>query len=108
MFVGATYQVGLHRRATNSHSRATFKVAGMSYAPGSSQIRFGSGLELASGKTGTPTLYMAGETVGQFKNKAGLNGTTTAVVVVLGVVLVAGAVILATHCDNDCDNARNE
>jgi hypothetical protein len=37
-----------------------------------------------------------------------MKGTTTALVVVLGVVIVPGIVVLATYCDNDCDNAKNE
>ncbi|MEP7315894.1 MAG: hypothetical protein ABI667_04280 [Sphingomicrobium sp.] len=108
MFVGASYRVGLDRRTTNARGRASLKVAGMSYVPGRSGINIGSGLELASGKSGKPTFYMAGQDLGQFKNKAGLNGSTTVVVAIVGVALVAGAVILATHCDNDCDNAKNE
>ena len=90
MFAGATWRVGLDRRTGDSRGRASLKLSGMTYAPASSEVRFGQGLEIAAGRTGKPALHTAGQDIGQLKTKAQLSGTTTAVVV--GGILVLGLV----------------
>ncbi len=45
--------------------------------------------------------------MGRFERQNNLSGAA-AIGIGVGVVLIAGAIFLATHCDNDCDNARNE
>lgn len=90
MFAGAHYRVGLDRRSSNASGRASLKLSGMSYTPGSSEVRFGSGLELTAGKTGRPALHLAGQDLGQLRTKAQLSGTATAVIV--GGVILLGVV----------------
>jgi len=111
MFAGATYRVSLDRRTTDARGRASLKLAGMTKAAGSAEIRFGQGLELTGGKTGRPALFLAGQDVGQFKSKAQMSGTT-AVVMVGGLILLGvGAVVAineykASHCigeRGDCE-----
>jgi hypothetical protein len=112
MFVGATYRIGLDRRTDDQPSRAALRLSGMSHAPGSSELRLGKGLELSAGKTGKPAWYLAGQDVGEFKSKAQMNGTTTAVIVG-GVILlgVIAAVVISDYqrsqrCigeEGDCD-----
>lgn len=112
LFVGATYRVGLDRRTSEPKGRASLKIAGMSKAPEASELKFSQGLELTGGKTGKPTVYVAGRDLGQLKTRAGLNGTTTAIIV--GGVLVLGivaALVISDYqrdqrCigeDGDCD-----
>ena len=112
MFVGATYRIGLDRRTDDQPGRASLRLSGMSHAPGSSELRLGSGLKLAAGKTGKPALYLAGQDIGEFKTKAQMNGTTTAVIIG-GVILlgVIAAVVISDYqrsqrCigeEGDCD-----
>jgi hypothetical protein len=79
----------------------------MALAPRSSSLRIGDGLEFAGGKAGKPTLTLAGRDVDTFRQKNSLS-SGAAIGIGIGVALIAGAVFLATYCDNDCDNARNE
>lgn len=112
MFVGATYRIGLGRGTDDRRGRASLRLAGMSYAPASSELRLGEGLELSAGKTGKPALYLAGQDVGEFKSKAQMKGATTAIIVG-GVILlgVVAAVALSDYqrslkCigeEGDCD-----
>lgn len=108
LFVGASYRLGFDRAAKSTKGRASLKMSGMTHRPATSELRFGQGIEFAAGRTGKPALFLAGSDVGELQKSARLNGTTTAVVAVVGVALLVGVVFLATHCDNDCDNARNE
>ncbi len=106
MFVGATY-VDLNRRSTERNGRAALKFSGMARTAGSATVKFGQGFEIAGGKTGKPALYLAGREMGRFDRQSNLSGGA-AIGIGVGVVLIAGAIFLATHCDNDCDNARSE
>lgn len=108
MFTGATYSIGFDRAGNSPRGRASFKLSGMTSRPGTSELRFGQGIEISTSRSGKPALLVGGADVGELRESAKLNGTATAAVVVVGVILVAGAIFLATNCDNDCDNARNE
>lgn len=112
IFAGATYRVGLDRRTSQQRGRASLKLAGTNHVPGSSEIRFGDGLELTGGQTGKPALHLAGQDIGQLNRKANLSGTGTALiiggVIVLGVVaaLVISDYERSQRCigeEGDCD-----
>lgn len=107
LFIGATYRVGLHRGTGDPKGRVAVKLSGMTLAPDSSRLRIGGGLEIAGGKTGKPSLFLAGRDLGTVGQKSNLS-SGAAIGIGIGVVLIAGAVFLATYCDNDCDNAKNE
>jgi hypothetical protein len=112
MYAGATYRVSLDRRTSEQRGRASLKLAGMSHVPGSSDMRFGQGLELTGGQTGKPALHLAGQDIGQLKRKANLSGTGTALIIG-GVILlgVVAAVVISDYersqrCigeEGDCD-----
>ena len=106
MFAGATYSVALDRRTHEKRERASLKFAGMSHVPGSSEIRFGDGLELTSGRTGRPALHIAGQDVGQLNAKAQLSGTGTALII--GGVIVVGVVVALVASDLHHDNKCSE
>lgn len=106
VFAGATYRVGLDRRAAEARGRASLKVAGMSNAPGSPDFRFGNGLEITAGRTGKPAVHLAGQDIGQLNRKAQLSGTTTALIV--GGVLIAAAVTALVLVDYTRDRRRCE
>ena len=106
MFVGATYRVGLDKRSGVARGRASLAFTGMTRTP-TSDIKFRQGLELSQGRTGNPSLYIAGQPIGKMGRKANLS-TGTGIAIGLGVILVAGVVVLATYCDNDCENAKGE
>ena len=107
LFIGATYRVGLQRRTSDPKGRVAVKLSGMALAPRSSWLRIGDGLEVAGGRSGKPSLSLAGRDLGTVRQKSNLSGGA-AIGIGVGVVLIAGAVFLATYCDNDCDNAKNE
>lgn len=107
LFIGATYRVGLHRRTSDSKGRIAFKLSGMALAPDGSRLRIGNGLEIAGGRTSKPSFFLAGREIDTSRQKSNLS-SGAAIGIGIGVVLIAGAVFLATYCDNDCDNAKNE
>jgi hypothetical protein len=91
MFVGVSYRVTSNHRTSAPQGRASFKMSGMAHTPGTSDFKFGHGLEISSGETGKPALFVAGHDVGQLDRKAHLSGGNTALIVV-GVLVVAAAV----------------
>lgn len=111
LFAGATYRIGFDRRDSRQRGRAAINIAGMSRTP-TAEFRVGQGLELTGGKGGKPTLSLAGQDLGQFKQRAQLKGTTTALIIG-GVVLVGvvAAVLISDYqrsqrCigeEGDCD-----
>lgn len=111
MFAGATYRVGFDHRDSRPRGRAAINIAGMSRTP-TAGFKIGQGLELSGGRTGKPALFLAGQDVGEFKGKAQLSGTTTALIVG-GVILVGvvAAVLISDYqrsqrCigeEGDCD-----
>lgn len=107
LFLGATYRVGLDRRTRAPKGRVAIKLSGMALTPGASALRIGNGFEVAGGKGGKPSFFLAGRDIGTFRQESSLS-SGAAIGIGIGVVLIAGAVFLATYCDNDCDNARNE
>ena len=106
MFAGATYRVALDLRTSEPRDRASLKLAGMSQVPGSSEIRFGQGLELTGGQTGKPALHLAGQDIGQLNTKAQLSGTGTALII--GGVIVLGVVVALVAADIHHDNKCSE
>jgi hypothetical protein len=109
MFAGATYRVGLDRRSGRAEGRASLKLAGMSMAQGSAQVRFGQGLELTGSGTGRPVLLLNGSKVGHLSKRANMSSGGKAAVIA-GVVLLAGTVAFgvwalnATYCDrHECE-----
>ena len=111
LFAGATYRVGLDNRAGEPRGRASLAFAGMARTP-ANDFRFGQGLEISRGQTGKPALFMAGQDVGQVKDRANLSGGTTAIIVggVILLVVVAAVVISdyqrSQRCigeEGDCD-----
>ena len=106
MFVGATYRVGLNERTAGIRGRASLAFTGMTRTP-TNDFKFRHVLELSRGQTGKPSLYLAGRDIGEVERKANLS-TGAGIAIGLGVLLVAGAVVLATYCDNDCENAKGE
>lgn len=108
VFAGTTYRMGLDRRVSKAPGRLSLKLSGMAWSPATAELRLGQGLEFGAGNSGKPALLVGGKDIGSMHKAAKLNGTTTAVVVVLGAAILVGAIFLATHCDNDCDNARRE
>lgn len=107
-FVGLSYRVGLRTRTGQPTGMASLKIAAMSKAPESADMKLADGLQLGAGKSGRATLFLAGREAGDLQKAANLNGTTTAILAVAGVALLVGVIFLATHCDNDCENARGE
>lgn len=110
VFAGATYRISLDRRFDQRRGRASLKLAGVSYLPGSSEIRFSDGLELTGGKTGKPAFHLAGQDIGQLNKTTELSGTGTALIVggviVLGVIVALVAADL--HHDNKCSDGPDE
>jgi hypothetical protein len=81
----------------------------MSMVPGSAEIRFGDGLELTGGKSGKPTLHIAGQDVGELKKQTNLS-TGGKIAIGVGVVVLLGAAAFgiwaldATYCDrHECE-----
>jgi len=105
VFVGATWRIGLDRRAGEPRGRALLALTGMTRTP-SAEVRFGRGLEISGGQGGTPLVSMGGQDLGQVKAKAKLSGGTTAAIVigvlVVAAVVAAVAISEATKCEEDC------
>ena len=107
MFAGATYRVGFNRKTGKVVGRASLKIAGMTSVPGSPYAKFANGFEITGGKTGQPALHLRGMDIGEIERKASLS-TGATIAIGVGVLSVAGVIILATYCDNDCENAKGE
>jgi hypothetical protein len=107
LFAGATYRVGFDRRANAPRGRATLNLSGMTWRPAASELRIGEGIALGISERARPALLVGGTEVGDIGRRANLSGTATAVIV-LGVAVIAVAVLVATSCDNDCQNAKAE
>lgn len=107
MFVGATYRVGFNNRSGKPVGRASVKLTGMAFTPGSAQVRLGQGLEVTASNGLKPRLRIAGQNITQLEHRANL-GTGGAIAIGVGVLLVAGVVFAATYCDNDCENSKGE
>lgn len=112
VYAGATYRIPLDRHTKEQRGRASLKLAGMSRVPGSSDIRFSQGLELAGGQTGKLALHLAGQDIGQLDKKAQLSGTGTALIIGGVVVLAVVAALVVSdyersqRCigeEGDCD-----
>ena len=93
MFAGATYRVGFDGRSGKPRGHAAVQLSGMVMSANSTEIRFGQGLQITGGKTGKPALFLSGRDVGQLGDQARLSKGATVGLVVLGVVVVAGAVV---------------
>ncbi len=107
IFAGATYRLNLGRPGDAPRGRASFKLSGMKTAPGASEIKFGQGLEIAAGKTGKPTLFVAGRQAETLGNRANLGTGGTVALVVVGVVVAAG-VVVALLIDERLDRQNTE
>jgi hypothetical protein len=101
MFAGATLGVRPDRSTGQPKARAGLAVAGMTRAPGSDQVRFGDGLELAAGKSGKPSLRLAGQDVGELGKRTNLS-TGAAIAIGVGVVLLVGAAVLVASKPWEC------
>ena len=106
MFVGATYRLAFDKRTVGSWGRASLAFTGVTRTP-TNDFKFRQGMELSRSQTGKLSLYIAGQDVGEVERKANLS-TGAGIAIGLGVLLVAGVVVLATYCDNDCENAKGE
>lgn len=106
IFAGATYRVGLDRRTSQASGRVSLALTGMTRTP-TSDVKFRQGIELSQGHTGKPSLSLAGQPIGKMGRKANLS-TGAGIAIGLGVILIAGVIVLATYCDNDCENAKGE
>jgi hypothetical protein len=106
IFVGATYRVELGKRTVETPGRASLAFTGITRTP-TNDIKFRQGLELSQGETGKASLYIAGQNIGEIERKANLS-SGAAIAIGVGVILVAGVIVLATYCDNDCENAKGE
>ena len=107
VFAGATYRVGLDQVSSKPVGRASLKIGGMTRVPGSTYAKFANGFEITGGRTGRPALHLGGMEIGDIERKANLS-SGAAIAVGVGVLLVAGLLVLATYCDNDCENAKGE
>ena len=107
LFVGATYRVGFDRKANAPRGRGALTLSGMTYRPQTSELRIGEGIAVGISGQAKPALLIGGADVGQLGRRANLSGRATALIVV-GVAVVAVAVLVATACDNDCQNAKAE
>ena len=106
MFVGASYSVGFNRAVQAPQGKASLKMSGMVVAPGTSQIRFGDGIELALRGNAKPALLVGGSDVGQIRKSAKLSGTTTVMIVVGVAALAAGIYVAALHIEDDRKNVE--
>ena len=96
MFIGVHYRLSSNRDASAPRGRASFKLSGMAQTPGTSDFKLGSGLEFAVGKSGKPTLFVAGREAGKLGNQAHLGTGGTIALAVVGLAVVAGAVAALT------------
>ncbi len=62
---------------------------------GTMQTFKGDGLELGASKRGQPTLYLNGQSTAAMKTRLKMSGTTKAVLIVGGVLVLLGAVLFA-------------
>ena len=69
--------------------------------PGTTEIRFGDGIELVGGKTGTPQLQLAGQNIGEIGRKNNLS-SGAAIAIGLGVVLLVGAAVVIASKPWEC------
>ncbi|MEO7654576.1 MAG: hypothetical protein ABIS23_02695 [Sphingomicrobium sp.] len=107
IFAGASYRLTLGRSGDTPRSRASLKLSGMKTAPGASEFKFGQGLEIAAGKAGKPTLYVAGRKAEKLGDRANLGTGGTVALVVVGVVVAAG-VVAALLIDERLDRQNTE
>ena len=104
MFVGASYRLSLGGHKSQSRSRASLKIAGMSATTDSSSIRLGDGLELAEGNAGRPTVYLAGRDVSQMNKRANISDGGKVALAVTGLVVIVGvvaALVIADRLNDD-------
>jgi hypothetical protein len=107
VFVGAHYRLSFHRDASAPQGRASFKLSGMAHTPGASDLKLGSGLEIAGGKSGKPALFVAGRDADKLGDQARLGSGGTIALVVVGLVVVAGSVA-ALAIDDRLDRQNSE
>jgi len=108
MFVGVSYRVSSSHQTNAPQGRASLKMSGMVFTPGTSDLRFSEGFELAAGKTGKPAFLVGGSDIGEMQKSLKLSGGATAIVVVVGVAVIGLGIFAATYCDSHCENAKAE
>ena len=108
MFVGVSYRVSSGHQTNAPQARASLKMSGMMFTPGTSDLRFSEGFELAAGKSGKPAFLVGGSDIGDMRKSLKLSGGATAAIVAVGVVVVAAGIFAATYCDSHCENANAE
>lgn len=105
MFAGASYRLSLDGRSAARHGEVSLRFAGMTSSPERAP-RFGEGLAFSSAG-GTPRLTIARQDARAIGRKAQLGKGGTVALVVIGVVVVAGAIVALSVAD-DRDNSNNE
>lgn len=108
MFVGLHYRVSSDRHSSTPQGRASLKMSGMVVTPGTSDLQFSEGFELAAGKTGKPAFLVGGSDIGEMHKSLKLSGGATAMIVVVGVAVIGLGIFAATYCDSHCENAKAE
>lgn len=103
MFAGATYRIGFDRRAGKAKGRAALSFGTMALSPTTASVRFSDSFQLTGGRTGKPALHIAGQDVGELGKTAQLNGTTTAILIAGGVVLLVVGAVALSRIEGPCD-----
>lgn len=106
MFAGVHYQITSARDAA-PQGRASLKMSGMTHTPGKSDLKLARGLEISRGKTGKPTFFVGGRDPGELGDRVNLGKGGTIALVVVGVVVVAGAAV-ALAIDARLDRQNSE
>jgi hypothetical protein len=101
MFAGATYRVGFDRKSGTTTGRASVKIAGMTATRETGGMKFAEGIALTGGKTGKPALHLAGLDIDDLERRSNLS-TGATIAIGVGVVLLVGAVIIATTKPWEC------
>ncbi|HEX6603855.1 MAG TPA: hypothetical protein VF027_03105 [Sphingomicrobium sp.] len=103
MFGGATFRMNLDGKKT-SRPEFAMRLTGAVQDRGSA-IRFGDGLAFGTAAGGKMRMTLAGQDSRVLGKRLGMSGGATAALIVGGIVLVGGAVLLATQGMGDAASA---
>lgn len=104
MFAGATFRIGLDRKAGEPRHRASLAVSGMARGTATSAYQLGQGLELSLAGKGKPGLFIGGSDAGELWRAAQMSGGGKTALIVGGAVAVLGIAALVAYESLPCQD----